>query len=135
MKQARSRGSNRAEKTSTMKQDSQTPAQSNPASLGSNFNTGWFRAVRTPDALELIKRNRNAFILAYMIAVRSRYTNTFNADNLGLGEALLGDFENYGMTEQEYRTAKAQLEKWRFATFQATNKGTEIGRASCRERV
>jgi len=28
------------------------------------------------------------------------------------------------MSEQQYRTAKAQLEKWGFATFKATNKGT-----------
>src|ERR1035441_9801734 len=37
---------------------------------------------------------------------------------------MLGDFEAYGMTEQEYRTAKAQLAEWKFATFRATNKGT-----------
>lgn len=87
-------------------------------------NFGWFRAMRNPEALELIKRSKNAFLLAYIIASRSRWTDTFNADNLRLGEAFLGDHENYGMSEQEYRTAKTQLEKSGFATFEGTSKGT-----------
>lgn len=29
-----------------------------------------------------------------------------------------------GMSEQQYRTAKANLNKWQFANFKATNKGT-----------
>jgi hypothetical protein len=41
-----------------------------------------------------------------------------------MGEAFIGDFENYGMSERNYRTAKDHLSKWRFATFKTTNKGT-----------
>jgi hypothetical protein len=84
---------------------------------------GYFWAMRGV-SLEVIKANPLAFILAYIIAERSRYTTDFNVHNLAIGEALLGDHGNYGMTEQQYRTAKAQLEKWKFATFRATNKGT-----------
>jgi uncharacterized protein YdaU (DUF1376 family) len=85
---------------------------------------GWFRAMRTPDAIELIHANPWAFVLAYVIAYRSQYSDTFNRHNLKLGEALLGDYASIGMTQQQYRTAKAQLAEWRFATFRATNKGT-----------
>ena len=85
----------------------------------------WFKAVRSSDALELIRANPHAFLLAYIIAYRARYRQGFNADGLEQGEAMLGDHENYGMTQQQYRTAKAQLTKWRFATFKTTtNKGT-----------
>lgn len=87
----------------------------------------WFKAMRSADALELIRANPNAFILAYVIAYRARYRGGFNADGLEQGEAMLGDFESCGMSEREYRTAKAQLAKWRFATFKTTNKGT-LGR-------
>jgi hypothetical protein len=84
----------------------------------------WFKAKRTPDALELIRANRNAFVLAYVIAYRARYREGFNADGLEQGEAMLGDFKSYGMSERQYRTAKEQLAKWHFATFKTTNKGT-----------
>jgi hypothetical protein len=85
---------------------------------------GWFKACRTREPLEIIKKNPSAFILAYIIAARAWYTVGFNAEELGRGEAMLGDFENYGMSERQYRTAKGQLEKWGFATFKMTSKGT-----------
>lgn len=90
----------------------------------SSQSRGWFRAVRGPEPLELISKNPLAYVLAAVIAHRGRYHEGFNRYNLKLGESLLGDFENYGMSEQQYRTAKAQLAKWGFATFRATNKGT-----------
>ncbi len=89
-----------------------------------NDTGGWFKASRTRDALELLRANPNALILAYVIAFRARYRHGFHADGLALGEALLGDHDGYGMSEQNYRTAKCQLSKWHFATFRATNKGT-----------
>lgn len=85
---------------------------------------GWFKATRSPDALELWQTAPNAFRLAYLIAWRARYSDGFNRHGLGTGEALLGDWCNYGMTEQEYRTSKRQLAKWKFATFRLTPKGT-----------
>jgi len=75
--------------------------------------------------LELIEAAPRAFTLATVIALRARFKPGFNPINgLFQGEAFLGDFERYGMTEQQYRTAKAQLQKWKFATFRATTKGT-----------
>jgi hypothetical protein len=84
----------------------------------------WFKAVRSADALELIRANPNAYTLAAVIAYRARYRKGFDADGLGLGDAMLGDYENCGMTRQQHRTALAQLVKWKFATAKATNKGT-----------
>jgi hypothetical protein len=85
---------------------------------------GWFRAMRSQEALELLKASHPAFVLAYMIAYRGQFSEEFNRHNLKLGEAFLGDYKSYGMSEQEYRTAKAQLAKWNFATFRPTSKGT-----------
>ena len=90
----------------------------------SSGTVGWFKAVRSREVIELIRANPNAFILAYVIAHRARFHDGFNADGLERGEAMLGDFESYGMTERQYRTAKEQLTKWHFATFKTTNKGT-----------
>jgi hypothetical protein len=84
----------------------------------------WFKAMRSADALELIRANPNALVLAYLIGTRARYREGFNADGLGLGDAMLGDYENCGMTRQQHRTALAQLVKWKFATTRATTKGT-----------
>ncbi|MGO9586308.1 MAG: hypothetical protein ACLP2Y_08940 [Limisphaerales bacterium] len=72
----------------------------------------------------MIRSNPNAYTLAAVIAYRARWSEGFNADGVGLGEAMIGDFASYGMTRQEYRTALAQLIKWRFATTRATNDGT-----------
>lgn len=85
---------------------------------------GWFKATRSEEALELIRANPLALVLAYVIATRARWRDGFNRYGLELGEAMLGDFESYGMTEQQYRTAKEQLAKWKFAAFRATNKGS-----------
>ena len=74
--------------------------------------------------MELIRANPNAFVLLYVMAHRARWSSGFNAEGLEPGESLLGDFESYGMTMREYRTAKQNLEKWKFATFKTTNKGT-----------
>ncbi len=84
----------------------------------------WFKAIRSQEALELISANRNAFTLLYIIAHRAQRTTKFNRHNLAPGEAFLGDHDECGMSEQEYRTAKKVLTKGGFATFQATNRGT-----------
>ncbi len=85
---------------------------------------GWVKAMRTSDALELIRANPFCYVMAATIALRARWTDGFNADGLEQGEALIGDFEQQGMTEQQYRTTKAQLAKWGFATFRPTTRGT-----------
>lgn len=98
----------------------------NPGGKGAPLceSRGWFKAMRGEAPLELIRRSPNAFILASVIAYRARWRQGFNADGLALGEAMLGDCDAMGMSEQEYRTAKAQLKRWRFATFRSTNRGT-----------
>jgi hypothetical protein len=86
---------------------------------------GYFEATRSADALELIRTNPLAYTLAAVIAHRARWRNTgFNPHGLQFGEAFLGDFENYGMTERGYRTAKKLLAKGEFAAFKVTNRGT-----------
>jgi hypothetical protein len=95
-----------------------------PAAPTTGTTGGWFRAMRTPDAWELSIAAPNAFRLAWIIAYRGQYRDGFNRHNLALGESLLGDFKNCGMSERQYRTAKEQLAKWHFATFKTTNKGT-----------
>lgn len=68
--------------------------------------------------------NCNAFLLLYIIACRAQRTHRFNRFNLKPGEALIGDYRSYGLTERQYRTAKRVLEKFGFATFKATGAGT-----------
>ena len=84
----------------------------------------WFKAMRHEDGFELIKKNKNAFLIAYLIASRSRYSERFNADELTLGEAMIGDSETLRMTRQEHRTALKHLVDGRFITIRTTNKGT-----------
>ena len=84
---------------------------------------GFVQLNRSQDTLELIKRP-NEFALISVIALRARRTNDFNIHNLRIGEALVGDHQNYGLTERQYRTAKTNLETWGKVTFKATNKGT-----------
>lgn len=90
----------------------------------SSDSHGWFKAMRSAEALELIRRYPPAFVLAYIIASRARWKEGFNEHNLEPGEAFLGDFEKCGMSEQQYRTAKAHLTEWHFAAFKPTNSGT-----------
>ena len=84
----------------------------------------WFKAMRHEDGFELIKKNKNAFLIAYLIASRSRYSERYNADGLTLGEAMIGDFKTLRMTRQEHRTALKTLVDGRFITVRTTNKGT-----------
>jgi hypothetical protein len=86
--------------------------------------TGFVKMTRSPDILELIETWPLAFALAAVIALRARYRPGVSLKGLQPGEALLGDFTRYGMTEQQYRTCKKQLTKWNFATFKPTPKGT-----------
>ncbi len=86
---------------------------------------GWFKAMRGDAPMTLIRQNPSAFVLAYVIALRARWRGvSFDPYGLELGEAMLGDYRECGMSEQNYRTAKKQLAKWGFATFRVTNRGT-----------
>jgi hypothetical protein len=94
------------------------------ASAANLSSKGWFRAMRTAEAREMKRANHHAYVLASVIADRGRYHDSFNFQGLELGEALLGDYGNYGLTRQEYRTALAYLVKWHFVTIRPTSKGT-----------
>jgi hypothetical protein len=87
------------------------------------MNSGFIKLIRSEQTREL-QKDPNPFTLLSVIACRARRTDVFNVHNLKLGEALIGDCKNYGMTEQEYRTSKAKLKRWGFATFKATTRGT-----------
>jgi hypothetical protein len=84
---------------------------------------GFLMLNRGPETTELMQ-DPDAFCLLTQIAYRARRTNALNRYDLAPGEAMLGDYRAYGMTERRYRTAKAKLARWRLATFRATNKGT-----------
>src|SRR5579862_1350059 len=85
---------------------------------------GWFKAMRTQDALELLAACPVAFMIAYIIATRANWRGGFNRHGCGPGEAMLGDFERFGWTEKQYRTGKKFLHKNGFAVFRRASKGT-----------
>jgi len=88
-------------------------------------NHGWIKMMRSDDMMELIEASPLAFTLAAVIAWRARFKPGVNLINgLQRGEAFLGDHKSYGMSKQQYRTAKKHLENWRFATFKTSSKGT-----------
>lgn len=91
------------------------------------LRAGYFEATRSEDALELLGKNVCAFALAYIIAFRANWRGGYNRHGCAFGEAFLGDFKHYGMSERQYRTAKSHLTNAGFATFRTTNRGT-IGR-------
>ncbi len=87
------------------------------------MSDSWFKVKRSKQTEELLK-DASAWALLSLIAYRAKRTNEFDVHNLNPGEALLGDHRACGLTSRKYRTAKKNLEKWGFSTFQATNKGT-----------
>jgi hypothetical protein len=87
------------------------------------WTQGFLKVIRGDEVLELIRR-KNAFVLLFIIAYRAQRRNCFNQHNLKPGEALIGDHDKCGLTEREYRTAKAHLKNFGFATFRATSRGT-----------
>jgi hypothetical protein len=84
----------------------------------------YFKALRSVVAKELLAANPNAYILLLQIAWRAQRTGKFNRYELEIGEALVGDYKEIGLTESKYRTAKKFLKKHGFATFKGTRNGT-----------
>ena len=80
---------------------------------------------RTTEVEELM-RFPITFALLTQIALRAIRTirSQFNPHNLRPGEALIGDHRSIGASKQQYRAAKARLQKWGLATFRATRRGT-----------
>jgi hypothetical protein len=79
--------------------------------------------MRSPESRELL-HDLLAFGLLGLIAFRACWRATFSADGLQIGEALIGDYKNCGMTRRQYRTRVARLEKWGFIETRTTCKGT-----------
>ena len=85
----------------------------------------YIKVKRSDDLKQLLKRNHKELILLTVIASRARrISDPCSFTGLAQNQAMIGDHSNYGMTEREYRTAKKNLEKWKFATFKGTHKGT-----------
>lgn len=88
------------------------------------MQNGYVKLMRSDAAFQLLERDHNAFILLCIIALRARRVGGLDLLNLRLGEALIGDFQKYGMTQGQYREAKARLERYGIATFRTTSRGT-----------
>ena len=84
---------------------------------------GFIMFNRSPEAMEIL-RQPHAFALLALIAQRARWRSVLSADNLEIGEAMLGDFRNCGMSRAVYRNSLKKLIKWRQITTRTTNKGT-----------
>jgi hypothetical protein len=89
---------------------------------------GYVATWRAPEIFDMLAKAKHhkTFILLTVIALRARYSESQSYDGLHPGEALLGDYKEYGLTRQQYRTGLKQLEKWGFLTIKTTTKGTIV---------
>lgn len=78
----------------------------------------------SPEFYALIRQRPTAFVLLALIADRARKSPLDIDDGVEIGEAYIGDVEEYKATPQSYRTDKKYLEKFKIATFKSTNRGT-----------
>ena len=80
---------------------------------------GWVKLMRSPEAEELASKYPNALRLALFISWRARWQPHDDGSNLATGEALIGDYKAYGMSESAYRAAKERLSGLRYAEFRS----------------
>ncbi len=73
--------------------------------------------------MKTLLKHHNEFILLTVIASESSPVDC-PVSNMTKGETSISDYKSYGMTEQNYRTAKKNLEKWGFITSRVTGKLT-----------
>ena len=76
------------------------------------------------EATQMLLRYPNAFTLITIIAMRAKRESDHGINGLEIGEALIGDFKNYGLTLSTYRTAKEQLVNHKLIAIRTTTKGT-----------
>lgn len=82
--------------------------------MASNF--GYVKLNRSPQLLNLLETDHQAFVMLTWIAVRA---------NRETGQAMIGDWQKMGVTsEATYRRIKNRIQAAGLATFKATNKGT-----------
>ncbi|HET8962479.1 MAG TPA: hypothetical protein VFM99_01180 [Chitinophagales bacterium] len=87
------------------------------------MSDSFFKTMRSSVGMELLK-DAPAYLLLSQIAYRARWTDSFNKDGLSIGQALIGDYKNIGLTEKQYRNAKKRLERGGFVTFKRAFNGT-----------
>jgi hypothetical protein len=68
----------------------------------------FIKFIPSDEAMYLVRKHPNAFILLTIIAERARRENG-HPDGLIIGQCHLGDLKSYGLTEKQYRTAKKIL--------------------------
>lgn len=78
----------------------------------------------SPEFYALVNQRPTAFALLAVIVDRARKVPLTIKDGIEVGEALIGNYEEYGATEQTYKTDKHYLKKFGIATFKSTSKGT-----------
>lgn len=70
-----------------------------------------------------LMKEKEAFFMLLKIAYETKREDLFSIPDLEIGEAFITP-EICGYSVQTFRTTKKKLEKWGFATFKPTNKGT-----------
>ena len=75
------------------------------------YNNGFIKFMRTDNAKAIMKKPM-CFTLLALIAQRAKRSGEISIHGLDNGEALIGDHQSIGMTQQQYRTAKKLLEKY-----------------------
>jgi len=79
--------------------------------------------MMTEQSLEVL-RSPETFALLGLIARRAVRPGVLNVMGLDEGEAFIGDFKDFGMTESTYRSTKKRLTDCGLAAFRSTNRGT-----------
>lgn len=70
-----------------------------------------------------LMKDTDAFLMLLKIAYNTKRDDMFSIPDLEIGEAFI-TADILGISQQTFRTSKKKLEKWGFAAFKSTNKGT-----------
>jgi hypothetical protein len=90
----------------------------------------FFTKLQHSETTEMLMKDNKAFALLAAIAYRARRSDGWVQTKKGtpvflkIGQALIGDYQNYGLTEKEYRCAKTRLSKCKLASFLGRTDGT-----------
>jgi len=84
----------------------------------------YVKLCRSQETDILLAKQPKAFLLLSVVAMRAKRTSDNNAFNLTIGQSLIGDHDNYGLTRQEYRTAVSFLEDNNFISTSTSGLGT-----------
>lgn len=92
------------------------------------MNNSFVKQAKNSDKLfALIKHHPNAFILLTIIAQRARRLgDPCDITGLEQNQAYIGDFKEYGMSRQNYRTALKVLKSNHQVTIEPTTKGSIV---------